>query len=104
MGKIAVVSAVPGDLGRVRAIVQQGGHELVVVEHVAEADAADALLTRYKVTPQELGKLARCRIIGCTRTGVEIVPVDLATQHGMAAAPSRRSRHTDVMAWFYGDL
>jgi hypothetical protein len=51
MGKIAVVLAVPGDLGRVRAIVQQGGHELVVVEHVAEADAADAMLTRYKVIP-----------------------------------------------------
>ncbi len=83
MGTIAVVVSVPGDMEPVRQIVQQGGHEFIAVEHPADVPDIDGLLTRYKVTAADIAQLTRCRIIGCTRTGVEIVPVDVATEHGM---------------------
>lgn len=95
MGKVAVVTAVPGNLERVRDIVQQGGHEFIVVDRVVDAADADALLTRYKVTAKELTQLTRCRIIGCTRTGVEIVPLEAATQKGIVVSYAQEyGKHT----------
>lgn len=86
MGTVAVVMSTPGPLEPVREIVAQGGHDLVVVQHPREAREADALLTRYKVTAEDIAQLSACRIIGCTRTGVEIVPVDVATRHGIVVS------------------
>lgn len=79
-----------GDVDTERAIVERAGFALVAAqcktedEVIAVARDADAVVAQYAtISARVIAELHRCRVIARYGTGVDIVDVDAATEHGI---------------------
>ncbi|MGN6751403.1 MAG: C-terminal binding protein [Intrasporangium sp.] len=79
-----------GDVDIERAIIEQAGFELVAAQCKTEdevievAHEAVAVVAQYAtISARVIGELPHCRVIARYGTGVDIVDVEAATQHGI---------------------
>jgi dihydroxy-acid dehydratase len=89
-GTVVVADYDFGDVNVERAIIEGAGFELVAAQCKTEAEVievardADAVITQYaRVSARAMDAFTRCRVVARYGTGVDIVDVDAATQHGI---------------------
>jgi dihydroxy-acid dehydratase len=94
-----------GDVEVERQIIEGAGFELVPAQCKSEDDViaiasdADAIVTQYaRVGARAIDAFTRCRVIARYGTGVDIVDVDAATQHGIQVTNAPNDWCSDEVA------
>ena len=89
-GKVVVADYDFGNVDVEREIIEGAGFELVPAQCKTETEVievardADAVITQYaRVGARAMDAFTRCRVVARYGTGVDIVDVDAATQHGI---------------------